>query len=132
MKAQATGTFTVTSWDENTYAELGGGAKLTRAQVTFGLSGDLDGAGRWEALMCYAEDGTATFTGLQHTTGKLGGREGGFVLRADGTFSDGQARTNWEVIPGSATGELRGLRGSGQAISASAPGGSFMLEYSLD
>jgi len=42
MAAQATGTFTVSSWDEDTYQELDGGGKLTRARVSFGLSGDLD------------------------------------------------------------------------------------------
>ncbi|SRR6266487_657929 len=131
MTAQATGTFTVSSWDESTYTELDGGAKLTKAHVTFGLTGDLEGEGQWEALMCYRDDGTAEFTGFQHTVGKLGGREGGFVLRADGTFENGEARTSWQVIPGSATGGLRGLTGSGHAISTSAPGGTFSFDYEL-
>src|SRR5216684_2818742 len=104
MTAQATGTFTVLSWDESTYEELDGGAKLTRARVTFGFSGDLEAEAGWEALMCYRDDGTAVFTGLQRTVGKLGAREGSFVLQADGTFEGGQATTRWQVIPGSATG----------------------------
>ena len=33
------------------------------------------------------------FTGFQRMTGTLGGKKGSFVLRADGTFADGQART---------------------------------------
>jgi hypothetical protein len=131
MKAQATGTFKVSSWDENTYQDLDGGAKLTRARVTFGFSGDLEAEGGWEALMCYRDDGTADFTGLQHTVGTLGGREGSFVLRADGTFADGKASTNWQVITGSATGELRGLSGSGSAVSTSWPGGTFEFDYEL-
>ncbi|HVB41495.1 MAG TPA: DUF3224 domain-containing protein [Streptosporangiaceae bacterium] len=43
MAARATGTFTVSSWDEDTYQELTDGGKLTRARVMFGLDGDLRG-----------------------------------------------------------------------------------------
>ena len=71
MTAQATGTFTVSGWDENTYEELDGGGKLTKAHVTFGFDGDLKGEGGWEAVMCYGQDGTAAFTGFQRTAGEL-------------------------------------------------------------
>jgi uncharacterized protein DUF3224 len=131
MTTQAKGTFTVSAWDEKTYAELENGGKLTKAHVTFGLDGDLRGDGGWEAVMCYRADGTAAFTGYQHTTGTLGGKRGDFVLRADGTFSDGQARTYWQVVDGSATGELEGLRGSGTAVTTGGAGGDFTFEYEL-
>src|SRR6266702_886023 len=55
MTTQAKGTFTVSGWDENTYEELENGGKLTKAHVTFGLDGDLQGEGGWEAVMCYRE-----------------------------------------------------------------------------
>ena len=131
MAERATGEFTVSAWDESTYQELDGGAKLTRASVTFGFSGDLAAAGSWEALMCYRADGTANFTGLQRTTGSLNGREGSFVLRAYGTFTDGAAKTSWHVIDGSGTGQLAGLRGSGEAVSTGGSGGTFAFEYEL-
>jgi hypothetical protein len=131
MTTQAKGTFTVSAWDENTYNELGNGGKLTKAHVTFGLEGDIQGEAGWEAVMCYQPDGTASFTGFQHTTGTLGGKRGGFVLRADGTFSDGQARTYWQVVDGSATGELAGLRGSGTAVTTGGSGGDFTFDYEL-
>jgi Protein of unknown function (DUF3224) len=129
--AEAKGSFTVSAWDESTYEELDSGGKLTKAHVTFGFDGDMEAQGGWEAVMCYQPDGTASFTGFQRTTGKLDGREGSFVLRADGTFENGAARTNWQVVEGSATGELRGLRGSGSAVSTSAPGGTFTFDYEL-
>jgi Protein of unknown function (DUF3224) len=131
MAVQANGAFTVLSWDESTYEDLDGGAKLTRARVTFGYSGDLEAEGSWETLMCYRDDGTAVFTGLQHAVGSLGGRKGSFVLRADGAFADGEARTSWQVIPGSATGELRGLSGSGSAVSTGGSGGTFAFDYEI-
>src|SRR5258708_13940836 len=127
MTAQAKGTFTVAGWEENTYEELENGGKLTKARVTFGFDGDLEAEGGWEAVMCYQEDGSASFTGFQHTTGKLGGRNGSFVLRADGAFSGGQAQTNWQGVDGSATGQLRGLRGPGPAGTPRGAGGAVTL-----
>jgi hypothetical protein len=131
VMSEASGTFSVQSWDEDTYSELDGGGKLTKARVLFGFAGALEAQGQWDAVMCYSGDGTASFTGFQLTSGKLDGREGSFVLRADGSYAGGEARTKWEVVEGSANGELAGLRGSGSAVSTGGPGGSFIFEYQL-
>jgi hypothetical protein len=131
MTGQAKGAFTVAGWEEDTYSELGNGRKLTKAHVTFDLDGDLAGRGTWQAVMCYLPDGTASFTGFQHTTGTLAGREGSFVVRADGTFENGVASTAWEVIAGTGTGDLLGLRGTGTAVTTGSSGGDFALEYEL-
>jgi hypothetical protein len=82
--------------------------------------------------MFYREDGTASYAGLERIVGRLGERSGSFVLRANGTFEDGAARTTVQVVDGSGTGELRGLRGTGTAVAASGqPGGTFTLDYDL-
>lgn len=130
--AKAAGTFTVLAWEEDTYTELDSGGKLTKARVRFGFSGDLEAEGEWDALMCYRDDGTASFTGYQQTTGALDGRSGSFVMRGDGTFDGGVATTTWQVVDGSASGELRGLRGTGTAAASIGPSGTFTLEYELD
>jgi hypothetical protein len=129
--ARAAGTFTVTSWAEDTYQELGGKGKLTRATVGYRLSGDIDGDATWTALMFYREDGTAEYTGLQYLTGQIAGRAGTCVMVADGGFSGGEARGTWRVIPGSGTGALAGLRGSGTSAASSEPPGTFTLDYEL-
>lgn len=131
MTEQATGTFTVAGWDESTYEDLEGGGKLAKAHVTFGFDGDLVAEGGWEAVMCYRQDGTAAFTGFQHTAGTLAGRTGSFVLRADGTYQGGEAKTLWEVVEGSGSGDLRSLRGTGTAISTGGSGGTFSFDYEL-
>jgi Protein of unknown function (DUF3224) len=132
MPERAEGTFKVTSWDENTYEELDGKEKLTKASMEFGYTGDLEATGKSETLMFYREDGTAAYTGLERMAGRLGDRSGGFILRADGTFDSGAARTTWLVVDGSGSGELRGLRGTGTAVAASGqPGGTFTLDYDL-
>jgi hypothetical protein len=129
--AQASGSFTVVSWDENTYQELSDNGKLTKATVAFALTGDLSGNATWDAVMCYRPDGTATYTGMQRVDGQLAGADGSFVVRADGDFVNGEARSRWQVIAGSGTGGLSGLTGSGTAVATAEPPGQYTLEYDL-
>ena len=131
MTARAEGTFTVASWDEETYQELGGKAKLTRASVGYQLSGDIEGEAAWEALMFYRADGTAEYTGLQYVSAQIAGRSGTCVMVADGAFADGAASGTWRVIPGSGTEDLAGLRGSGTSVLTSEPPGTFTFDYEL-
>jgi hypothetical protein len=132
MSNRAEGTFALTSWDEGTYAELDTGGKMTRATITQDFIGDLEGACSWESLMCYRADGTADYIGLARMTGRLGQRSGSFVLQTSGTFDGNEAKTDWEVVPGSGSGELTGLRGRGSAAAPHGPNGSYTLEYDLD
>jgi Protein of unknown function (DUF3224) len=132
MTERAEATFRVTSWDEDTYAELDGKEKLTKASMEFGYTGDLEATGKSETLMFYREDGTAAYTGLERIVGRMGDRSGSFVLRANGSFDSGAARTSFQVVDGSGSGELRGLRGTGSAVAASGqPGGTFTLDYDI-
>jgi hypothetical protein len=109
---RATGTFTIKGWDEQPWAEAEGAPKLTSARVSTAYSGDLEGQGSYQLLMVYS--GTdATYGGYERVTGTLAGRSGSFVLRLDGGFQDGAARTTWTVVEGSGTGDLAGLRGEG-------------------
>jgi hypothetical protein len=129
--AQATGTFTVASWDESTYQELSEGAKLTKATVAFGMEGDITGKATWDAVMCYRSDGTAVFTGIQRIEGQLAGVDGSFVVQADGEYAGGEARSRWQVITGTGTGGLAGLTGTGRSVATATPPGSFAFEYDL-
>jgi Protein of unknown function (DUF3224) len=131
MATHAEGTFDVTSWDENPYEEIGGGAKLTRASIGQKLSGDLEATGTSEVLMYYRPDGTATFTGYQRVVGRIGDRSGSFVLQSTGAFDGNEARTAWSVVPGSATDGLEGLRGEGVAVAPPGMRGTFTLDYDL-
>jgi hypothetical protein len=129
--AHAAGTFTVAGWDESTYEELDGDAKLTKATVAFEMAGDITGKATWDAVMCYRPNGTAVYTGFQRVQGQLAGIEGSFVVRADGEFVDGEARSRWDVVEGSGTGGLAGLTGRGEAVATATPPGSFTFDYSL-
>jgi hypothetical protein len=108
----ASGGFTIKAWDEQPWAELDQAPKLTHARVTTTYGGDLDGEGTSELLMVY-DRADATYAGYERVVGSLAGRSGSFVLRLDGGFQGGAARTTWTVVEGSGTGDLAGLRGEG-------------------
>ncbi|HUL27521.1 MAG TPA: DUF3224 domain-containing protein [Streptosporangiaceae bacterium] len=132
MTAHAEGSFTVASWEEDTYQDLAGDEKLTRARMGFRLSGDLAGDLVSDSLMYYREDGTAEYTGLQRFTGQIAGRSGSCVMVADGGYGGGEAHSTWRVIPGSGSGDLAGLSGSGVSVAgAGQPGGTYSLDYEL-
>ena len=109
---KATGGFAIKGWDEQPYAEHEGAPKLTHARVTTAYGGDLEGQGTAGLLMLYDND-DATYAGYERVVGSLGGRSGSFVLRLDGGFERGAARTTWTVAEGTGTGDLAGLRGEG-------------------
>ena len=58
-------------------------------------------------------DVNATYVGLERVIGSIAGRKGSFVLKHTGVYEDGEAKTTWTVVPGSATSDLMGLRGEG-------------------
>jgi Protein of unknown function (DUF3224) len=132
MSTQARGNFKVESWDEDGYAETGEGGKLTRASVKQRFTGDIQGEGAVEYLMAYRENETAHFVGLQHVAGRLGDRSGEFVLETAGTFDGQVAEGDWKVVPGSGTGDLRGLRGEGGFSAPHGPDATVTLDYDFD
>jgi Protein of unknown function (DUF3224) len=133
MATRATGIFKIAGWDERTYTEIEEGGKLTQASVKQAFSGDIEGEGAVEWLMCYRPDETVGFVGLQRIVGRIGGRSGSFVmLQTDGTFDGKEARGALSVLPGSGTGDLRGLRGEGEFSAPHGSQGSVTLDYDFE
>jgi hypothetical protein len=132
MNMHATATFEMKSWDEKPYNEIEGLPKFTRASVTKSFKGDVEGEGALEYLMMYRADGSASFVGLERIVGRLGGRSGSFVLQHSGVFEGGVAKAAYFVVPGSGTGELRGLRGKGDFASGHADEYPMTLDYDFE
>jgi hypothetical protein len=127
VSTQATSTFKIDSWDEQPYAD-----RLTRAQVKATYSGDIEGEGETEWLMCYREDKTADFVGFQRIVGRVGERSGSFVFESTGAFDGKEASGPLSIVQGSGTDELEGIVGTG---SLSAPMGgepSVSLDYDFE
>jgi len=131
MKQTANARFAIKTWDEKPYSEGQNLPKLTRASVTKTYAGDIAAEGQVEYLMLYRSDGSATFLGLERVVGELGGRTGSFVLQRIGVFEGGQAKESYSVIPGSATGALRGLVGEGRSAVGHGMEHPFALDYEL-
>lgn len=129
---QATGTFEVTGGTEDPFDELDGGIKLTHASGTQTFSGDIDGDGVVHWLMLYRADKSAQFVGLQRITGAVGGRQGSFVLAAEGDHQDGSSRIRWTVVSGSGTGALTGIAGTGSMLAPGGTKGTYELQYSFE
>jgi hypothetical protein len=123
--------FAIKSWDEKPYSEGQDEPRLTRASVTKTYTGDIEGEGQVEYLMMYRSDGSATFVGLERVVGRMGSKTGTFVLQRTGVFESGQAKESYAVIRGSATGDLRGLRGDGSSAVGHGMEHPFTLSYEL-
>lgn len=115
MRLQAKGTFETTSWKEQPASKSEGQPKLTRIELSYAYHGGLEGHGKSEYLMYASGDNVAYFLGYEQVIGRLGERSGSFVLQHTGTYDGGEnlLALNVSVVPGSATGELSGLRGQG-------------------
>lgn len=113
-------TVTGKTWDERRIAETDPVQAVAAAQFTTEYAGDLVGSSTCGLLICYVDGDPADphslvgpYTGYEHVTGTLARRFGSFVLAVRGDHSGGVAKTEVEIVPGSGTGELAGIRGAG-------------------
>jgi hypothetical protein len=131
MKKNANARFSIKGWDEKPYSEGDGLPKLTRASVTKTFTGDIEAESHVEYLMMYRDDGSATFTGLERITGRIGDKTGTFVLQRSGVFEAGKAKETYSVVAGSGTGQLTGLSGEGNSSVGHGNDLPFSLSYEL-
>ena len=112
MSIHAEGTYEIQSWEEAPYDE--NEPKLVRARVLETFAGDLAGEAATEYLMTCLSDGSARFTGQKRMTGRLGDREGTFVLHEHGEYVGGNtSQGSLVMVPGSGTAGLTGIHGKG-------------------
>ena len=131
MRTQISGKAAIAAWDEKPYVEIDEHRKLTQASIRLRYSGDIEGESRTETLMCYAADDDVTFTGFEHFVGRIGDREGSFVVYATGSYDGTTARSEGEIVAGSGTGGLAGLRGRqvSESTHGDYPNQPYTLEY---
>jgi hypothetical protein len=132
MPTRANATFEVKSWDEKPFNEIEGAPKLAHVTVTHEYRGDIEGESTLVYLMAWPTETIASFVGLERVTGRIGDRSGTFVLQHTGTLKDGIADAKWSVVPGSGTGDLRGLRGEGGFVSGHVQPHPFSLDYEFE
>jgi hypothetical protein len=130
MTSRAAATFEITAWEETAYDEPAEGPKLVRATVTKTFRGDVEGESTAELLMCQAADGSGGYIGSERVIGRVGDRAGSFVVQHGGTVEGTTVKPFGSVVPGSGTGELRGLRGEAR-FHHDERGATFTLDYDL-
>jgi len=126
--ATASGTFEVLSGDETPIHEAEGEPRSTHASGTQRFSGDIEGDGSIDWLMCYLPAGGARMVGLQRISGTIGSRSGTVIIDVVGDHDGKASQAVWHVVDGSGTGALAGIRGEGRF---EAPGGA-AVAYHLD
>lgn len=131
MSTTATATFAISGWDEDVYADLGVGSKLSKAEVTQTFSGDIEGEGSVTWLMAYTSEKSADYVGIQRIDGTLGGKRGTFLLTTSGAYDGSVAKGTWTVVEGSGTGDLVGLTGTGTFSAPLAGEPEVALDYHL-
>jgi len=132
MATTITSTFEVTGWDETAYDEPAEGSKLSRITVRKHFTGPLDATSTAQLLTAVAPDdpNQAGYIGSERVTGTLDGSSGTFVIQHGGVAGGAEIRQFGWVVPGSGTGDLRGLTGSVH-FQHDEHGAIFTMEYEL-
>ena len=125
------GRFDLTSWDEVPYDEADG-ARLVRVRNTKAFEGGISGTSTTELLQAGAPDGGAAYVAVERVTAQVDGRKGTFVLRHSAAMTpDGGGDMRVDVVAGTATGDLTGLRG--ELVIEMSPEGehTYRFDYTL-
>lgn len=105
------GTFTITAQPEPPF-DTSDDVLLGRTTFAKVFAGLLDATST--VWMTYARTpikGSAGYVAIERVVGSLDGRAGSFILQHSGVMDDGVTSLSLTVVPGSATGQLAGLRG---------------------
>jgi Protein of unknown function (DUF3224) len=127
-RARAEAKITVQGSEARPYDQSEGPA-LVEVRLSETFSGDIEGTSPVRALQVLRDDKSAVLASMQRFRGKLGGREGTFVLQGSEIVENGRIKATWFVVPGSGTGDLRGLRGEGGFEGEFGKGSQGTLDY---
>jgi len=126
--ARAKAKITVRSSEAKPYDQTAGPG-LVEIRLTETFSGDIEGESPVRALQVLRDDRSASLVSMQRFRGRLGGRQGTFVLQGSETVENGKITATWFVVPGSGTGDLSGLRGEGGFEGRFGKGSDGTLDY---
>jgi hypothetical protein len=128
MRTRAKAKITVNNSEAQPYDESVS-PPLMELRLRESFAGDMEGSSPVRALEVVRSERSARMVSVQRFTGRLGGRRGSFVLQGAETIEDGAITATWFVVPGSATGDLAGLRGEGGFAGTFGKGSEGTLDY---
>ena len=130
-------TVTAKTWEENRVGDVDPAHAVAQARFTTEWRGDVTGTSTCWLLISYVAGDPADpqslegpYVGYEQVQATIGDRSGTFVLAATGEHTDSAARTSVTVVPGSGTGDLAGITGSG-SYAATAMEYTLKLDYRL-
>jgi len=127
MTETATGTFTV-DLRPLTPAPAEG---LARFSIDKQIHGDLEATSKGEMISGGdPKQGAAGYVAMEVVTGSLKGKKGSFALQHSATMDASGYKLSIVVVPGSGTGELKGIAGTFDIQIADGKH-SYKLEYTL-
>lgn len=111
MNQTAKGTFEIVMMPPPA-GEGAGRQSVGRMLIDKQYAGDFTGTGQGEMLAAgNPASGSAGYVAIEHLSGTLHGRSGGFALQHNGTMHDGASHLAITIVPGSGTGHLFGIEG---------------------
>jgi hypothetical protein len=128
VRARATAKIAVQRSEARPYDQTVSPA-LVEVHLTETFHGDIEGESPVHALQVLRDDNSACLVSMQRFRGKLGGRQGTFVLQGSEVVENGKINATWFVVPGSGTGDLSGLRGEGGFEGDFGKGSDGTLDY---
>jgi hypothetical protein len=106
-------------------------AFLGRLLLDKQFRGDLEATSRGQMLSAGSPaEGSAGYVAIEQVTGRLGGREGSFILQHNGIMRRGKGELTITVVPDSGTGELAGIEGT-MTINVTDDGHFYAFKYTL-
>ena len=114
---------------QSTAVDVSAEPALSQLRLEEGFTGEMEGESSVLALQVKLGDRSAHMVSMQRFRGKLGGREGSFVLQGSEIIEQGKISAKWSVVPGSGTGQLSGLRGEGGFEGDFGKGSTGTLDY---
>jgi hypothetical protein len=128
--ATAEGTFSLDRFDAEDPYDEHDGVKIARAHISKTFAGDLVGTSETD-LITVSADNPAAYVAIERFNGTVHGRKGSFILSHEAGGRDGVPWMTWKIVESSGTGELAGMRGTGEIIIGEDGGHSYVLDYEL-
>ena len=123
--------FKITGWEPATADETDEIADIGCARIRKAFTGDLEGTSVANAILYQTPAKSGGYAALERITGKIGDREGAFVVQHSGIRdAAGGGPAYGDVVPGSGTGGFEGVTGT-MKIDESESGESFVFDLNF-
>jgi hypothetical protein len=128
---RAKGQFKIEGNVEDIFGGISGAARIARISQTCVFTGELEGESIAEYTAVLPREGEGSFQGFQRISGKLGEREGSFVVGVTGAYHHGQPRGRWTIVPKSGSGDFLHIRGEGEFELPAGKPATYRLEFDV-